>query len=171
MSSIFPELEKLEKKFRKLRKRAKGTDRLVSVLERIERKLGLIVSALTIPPRPGTISLKVTGENRNMIQFSVQLPALPTEPNDIAKGELTVKVGDGEPTVHEVAKDQTEVTGLEGAQDATVELTFTYIDDAGNRSANPAVFTTTLADTVPPADPGALGVVVTGEVGDSTPSA
>lgn len=98
-----------------------------------------------------------------MLQFTITLPALPPEPNDIASGELTVKVGDGDAKVIATTKEQTEVTGLEGAQDAAVSVSFSYVDDAGNKSVHPSVIADVLKDTIPPADPGALGLTVTGE--------
>lgn len=100
-----------------------------------------------------------------MITFDVQLPALPDDPtNEIASGELTIVVDGGAPDVRAVARDATLVTGLSGPQDSTVELSFVYIDNAGNKSATPSTASVVLTDTVPPPNPGALGVVVTGEV-------
>lgn len=55
-------------------------------------------------------------------------------------------------------------------QEATVELTLTDIDDAGNRS-EPAVATFVAADTIPPAAPGGIGVTLVGETTNPTEDA
>jgi hypothetical protein len=117
-------------------------------------------------PNPLDIKPFITGEfpmpdGKDIIQFKVILP-LPPVNSDVVGGELTVTV-DGVPTVFPTTKDQTEVLDLEGPQDSIALLEFVFVDDAGNRSVSPAQAVITLADTVPPADPGALGVIITGE--------
>lgn len=98
-----------------------------------------------------------------MLTFKINLPALPPEPNDIASGELTVTVNGSAPVVFPTAKAQTAVEGLTGNEGETVEAAFIWIDDAGNKSQQPAALTVVLADTIPPADPGALALEVTSE--------
>lgn len=164
-----PEVLKILRDVEKALEEKDRTDRLVTALEGIERQLGLIVLALTKPgvtrpPNPGKIRGKITGETEDMVTFKIKLPALPEDARDIASGELTVTIAGGEPTVTPVAKDATEVDGLSGEKDSTVELSFTYVDAAGNRSVHAATASITLTDTIPPPDPGALGVVITGEV-------
>jgi hypothetical protein len=97
------------------------------------------------------------------LKFDVQLPAWPAD-SDVVSGELTTTVDGSDPVVTAVAKDQEKVSDLSGPQDSNVTLSFVYIDDAGNRSTNPATLSMVLKDTVPPPDPGTLGLVVTGEV-------
>lgn len=98
-----------------------------------------------------------------MLTFKINLPAEPTEPNDIASGELTVTIAGGTPTVMPTAKGQIEVVGLTGNQGDSVEVTFAYIDDAGNRSVQPSGLNVVLSDTIPPANPGTLSLEVTAE--------
>jgi len=99
----------------------------------------------------------------DILTFKVQLPAPPAEPNDIVNGQLTIQIGTADPQVIITTKDQLEVEGLSGEQDTTVSLSFVYIDDSGNVSTEPSTVVATLVDTFAPPDPGALGVVVTGE--------
>tara|TARA_R110000868_G_scaffold20153_7_gene85614 strand:+ start:7766 stop:8437 length:672 start_codon:yes stop_codon:yes gene_type:complete len=113
-------------------------------------------------PKPGSLNLVVESEMAGKLQFKVVLPVWPVG-TDIESGELTVDVAGVVLTVP-VAMDQAEVTGLEGDQDAAVDLSFVYIDDAGNRSANPSVFSGTLVDNIAPQDAGTLGIEVTGEI-------
>jgi hypothetical protein len=114
-------------------------------------------------PDPEPISLFVTGERDSMLSFKIQLPSLPEGPNDIASGELTVTIDGGAPAVFPTAKDATEVDGFSGNDGAAVRASFAYIDDAGNKSTTPAVLDAVLSDTIPPSDPGALALLVTGE--------
>jgi len=97
------------------------------------------------------------------INFSVVLPEL-TDVGDVESGELTVTVGEGDPQVVTTNVDDTEVTGLSGAQGETVVLSFVYVDDAGNKSEVPSTLTAELLDTVPPQNPQSLGVRIEGEV-------
>ena len=116
--------------------------------------------------RPGVLKIVFLGEDRNMIQFKVLLPAL-AEGHDVASRELTVQVDDGEAVVHTVAADVLEVDGLSGPQDAVVSLSLVDIDDADNRSIEPSTLEAVLTDTIPPAQPGELSLVVTGETSDA----
>jgi hypothetical protein len=142
---------------------------LVSVLKSIDRKLGRILDILDTK-NPGPLKLIQTGDKNGMITFKVQLPELPTDSSDIESGELTVTVA-GVPSVYQTAKNDTEVTGLSGPKNANVDLSFVYIDAAGNRSANPSIASGVLVDTFPPPNPGALGFVEIAEVADPLPPA
>lgn len=128
------------------------------------------------PGDPRFLDLEITGEQypssvkekpmADKILFNVVLPPWP-EGSDIQYGELTVEVDGVEAVTEKVEPGTTEVPGFSGPQGSTVKLTFAYVDDAGNRSVNPATFAATLEDIVPPADPGALGIVITGEEQDN----
>lgn len=115
--------------------------------------------------RPGIMKIVFLGEDRNMLQFKVLLPLLASG-HDVASRELTVQIDDGEAVVYTVAADVLEVDGLSGEQDATVLLTLVDIDDADNRSIEPSTLEAVLTDTIPPAKPGELSLVVTGETPD-----
>lgn len=98
-----------------------------------------------------------------MLAFKITLPPEPAEPNDIASGELSLTIAGGARVVIPTTKGQTEVTDLEGNDGDNVLATFAYIDDAGNRSLVPSSIDVELSDTIPPANPGELALVVTGE--------
>lgn len=112
--------------------------------------------------KPGTLNLVVESEMAGKLQFKVLLPVWPVGA-DIVSGELTVDVAGVVSTIP-VVMDQVEVTDLEGDQDATVDLSFVYVDDVGNKSVNPSVFSGTLVDNIAPQDAGTLGIEVTGEI-------
>jgi len=131
--------------------------------QQTNKLLAELLERLRNLPDPGPVSLTITAENQNVLTYKINLPSEPAEPNDIASGELTITVNGQTPAVVATTKGQTEVDGLSGEQGDTVEVTFAYIDDAGNRSVHPSVLNVTLADTIPPADPGALGLEVTAE--------
>jgi len=116
-------------------------------------------------PTPGSLKITVIGESQmaNMLGFKIVLPELPPEPNDIVGGEVTVVIGGGDPQIIPTTKEQTEVIDLSGEQGAEVQVSFVYIDDAGNKSEEASTLTETLVDTIPPATPGALGLAVTSE--------
>lgn len=129
------------------------------------RELNLTLKRFIRPPTPRRLQLVVTGEGQmaNILNFKINLPELPPEPNDIVSGELTLVIGEAAPQIIFTAKDQVEVLGFAGKQDDTVEAAYVFIDDAGNRSEQPSTLTVVLTDTIAPAVPGALGIVVTGE--------
>ena len=110
------------------------------------------------PARPGLVSHVQTGRVGNMLSYKLTLPALdPVGSADVVTRRLTVNG-----TTQEFNRDQTEVDGFSGEQGSTVEGTLTDIDDAGNESA-PSAFSFVLTDTIPPSDPGAVGLIVTEE--------
>lgn len=98
----------------------------------------------------------------DMIKFKVVLPVL--EDKDVVSRELAVQVADLPPIVLNVDVAATEVVGdeLVGEQGASVSLSLVDVDDAGNRS-EASVLSVVLSDTFPPAKPGEMGVIATGE--------
>jgi len=115
------------------------------------------------PNAPGLWIVQCSTGDYAVWSVKISLPPAPPEPNDIVSGELTVKIGDSAEQTIATTKEQTEVTGLEGAQGDRVLASFAYIDDADNPSEHPSTVDVVLSDTVPPADPGTLGLTVTGE--------
>ena len=124
------------------------------------------------PQDPKPVKLVITGESEmaNMLGFKIVLPTLPPEPNDIVSGELTVQVGAGEAAVVATTKQQTEVVDLAGEEGATVNVSYVYVDNAGNRSETASTLSVVLVDTIAPAVPGVLGVVVTSEFTTEDPA-
>lgn len=116
-------------------------------------------------PDPSAIQVKVKGEVKMALVFSVLLPE-GDDMTDVAFGMLTVNrvlAGEAQESTHRVEIGQSAVDGLVGDQDTVVDLSFVWVDDAGNSSANPATGSFELSDNIPPADPGSLSVLVTGE--------
>lgn len=132
-------------------------------LGQLHADLTQLLDRLRNLPDPDPITITITAENGAMLTFKINLPPEPTEASDIESGELTVTVGGGTPAVIPTVKGQTEVAGLTGNQGDTVEVTFAYVDDAGNRSVHPSSLSVELTDTIPPANPGELSLEVTAE--------
>jgi len=91
---------------------------------------------------------------------------------DVVTRELSVYVG-GADVAREVRAYEPSATDLGDViveQGETVELRVVDIDDAGNRS-EPAVLTFVAEDTLPPAQPGSLGVTLVSETKGEEPTA
>jgi len=109
--------------------------------------------------------------------YDVPITRTGVESGDTERGELKVtRTIDGAVVVETLAKqfgefDMTvEVGAVAGTyagiacdQDTPLELEFSWIDDAGNPSRNPAVLSLTTGDTIPPSDPGALAAILVRE--------
>ena len=95
-----------------------------------------------------------------MLQFKLSLP--PGSAPDVVTQELTLKIGDADATVETFPVAQTETGQYEGAENAAIATSLVDIDGAGNRST-PHNQTFVLADTVPPGEPGDVGLIVTGQ--------
>ena len=94
------------------------------------------------------------------ISFKVVLPELTDA--DVVSRELSVQVGDMPPDVRALPTDATEAADYSGPQDAPIKLSLVDIDDAGNRS-EASTLEAKLVDVFPPATPGVLSLVETGE--------
>jgi len=106
----------------------------------------------------------VSSATSDTLRFNVQLPAMPPEPNDIDGGELVVAI-DGEPQEPMATeKGQTVVEGFAGAPGTEVELSFVYLDSAGNALDMPSVINQELVDTISPPDDGKLGIALGGKI-------
>lgn len=117
-------------------------------------------------PDPGPLSVSVTGE-KLMLLFDVLIDTVTPRSEDVVSGELSIERTVGGEVINEVRvidPGTTHVTGLSGDDGSTVKLSFVWVDDAGNKSVNPATFEGVLLDTIAPADPGTLGIQITGEV-------
>lgn len=83
---------------------------------------------------------------------------------DVTERLLTVLV-DGQEVAEyskSLAPETTELGEIKVAQGAAVVVTLVDVDDAGNRST-PAELSFVAQDTIPPAQPGALGVTLVSE--------
>lgn len=87
--------------------------------------------------------------------------ALPVDA-DVVSRMLTIMVNGEDMGTVDVPVDSTELSVFSAPQDAEVALTLVDVDDAGNKS-EPAVYSFVATDTIAPAQPGGLGVTLTGE--------
>lgn len=90
------------------------------------------------------------------------ISAGPVVDGDVVSRVLTVVVGGEEPSERSFPGSSVDFGLLTVPQDATVVLTLVDVDDAGNKSV-PAVVEFVAVDTLPPAQPGGLGVTLVGE--------
>lgn len=127
--------------------------------------------------RIGRIGIHIFEEDdMARLRFAIALPPLPEDPgmqNEIARGQLTVQVGVEAPLVIDTDKTASQISDerFVGEQGQEVTASFVWVDDAGNQSVNASTAAAVLADTIPPADPGALGIQVVEEIPDEVPPA
>lgn len=81
---------------------------------------------------------------------------------DVASRRLIVTVNGEVTSTTEHPKDATTFGEITAPQDASVVVTLVDIDDAGNES-QPAFIEFTAKDTIPPSQPGSLGVTLVRE--------
>jgi hypothetical protein len=121
-------------------------------------------------PQPGEFNFRVTREFQNgeidMLTFVVILPEESTF--DVVRRDVTVIRADSSSSVVTVdGKAAGETIEFTGQQGEVVGVSCVNVDDAGNVGpARTASFT--LVDTIPPPEPGELGLRVTGETPDAT---
>jgi len=97
----------------------------------------------------------------NVLTYSVSAAA-PVD-GDVVTRLLTLVVnGEDQGTAELPATAADNLSVFSVPQDAEVVLTLVDVDDAGNKS-EPAVLTFTATDTIPPQQPGALGVTLVSE--------
>jgi hypothetical protein len=81
---------------------------------------------------------------------------------DVTGRQLTVVVNGEVLSIVELAGSATDLGEVKVEQNSNVTLSLVDIDDAGNRS-QPAVLDFVATDTIPPAQPGSLGVTLARE--------
>ena len=94
------------------------------------------------------------------------ISAGPVVDADVVSRVLTVVVAGEEPSERSFPGSAVEFGLLTVPQDSTVVLTLIDVDDAGNKSV-PAVVEFVAADTLPPSQPGGLGVTLVSEKAES----
>lgn len=90
------------------------------------------------------------------------ISAGPVVDADVVSRVLTVVVGGEEPSERSFPGSSVDFGLITVPQDTTVVLTLVDVDDAGNKSV-PAVVEFVAADTLPPSQPGGLGVTLVSE--------
>jgi hypothetical protein len=101
----------------------------------------------------------IATQENDMLLFDITLPNPGAA--DVVSRELTIKIGDQPAEVIVLAADAVTASS-KGPQDTTLTISLVDIDDGGNRS-EARVQDFVLSDTIPPPQPGELGVTVTGE--------
>jgi len=106
--------------------------------------------------------------------LTYRVSVAPAVDADVTERLLSVYVGgaDSPREVRRFTPETSDLGDIHVDQDTTVRLELVDVDDAGNRS-EPAVLEFVAVDTIPPAQPGALGVTLVREQPpvDDTPSA
>ena len=92
-----------------------------------------------------------------MLVFSISLP--PVGAADVVERTLTVTIGDNAPQTLNPAIDATETGELQGNDNDAVHAELVDTDDAGNQS-QPSTLDAVLSDTIPPPQPGQMGINV-----------
>ncbi len=134
-----------------------------------ETLIGVLRCILAELTRPGPLYFTVDQWGDDMAKFKVRVLLPATKPSDhVAAREVTLTLDDGTPVVETLAADagQYDFFGNEG-QKAKVSLVDK--DAAGNRSA-PSEGETTITDTIPPQQPGALAFTTIEEVDETPPT-
>lgn len=108
----------------------------------------------------GVVQLRSDESMADVLSYTVTA-ALPVDA-DVVSRMLTITVNGEDMGTVDVPVDATELSVFSAPQDADVTLTLVDVDDAGNKSA-PAVYSFVATDTIAPAQPGGLGVTLTGE--------
>jgi len=109
---------------------------------------------------PGSLTLFLLEQNMGTINFKVVLPTLVDA--DVVSRELSVQIGDIPPDVRMLPVSAIEASDYSGPQDAPVRLRLVDIDESDNRS-EASTLDAVLLDVFPPAKPGELSLVETGE--------
>lgn len=122
--------------------------------------IALLENLLAELKRPGPIYIFMEKVMASKFRLKVLLP--PIVDQDVESREMTLKVGDAEPTIQTVPKD---TPSLEVMVDQGSHCVFTLIDidDAGNRS-EPSIREFDALDTIAPPKPGEIGIEVLGEI-------
>lgn len=108
----------------------------------------------------GVVQLRSDESMADVLSYTVTA-ALPVDA-DVVSRLLTITVNGEDMGTVDVPVDATELSVFSAPQDADVTLTLVDVDDAGNKS-EPAVYSFVATDTIAPAQPGGLGVTLTGE--------
>lgn len=146
---------------------------LRQLLEQVSQRQALFTSQLIVLSRalqtirmqtscPGPVLIHFAGESSmpDLISFRLSLPA-PSAP-DVVTREILISFADGSTATRTYAGTSRETDIFEGPQDTEIFGSLTDIDDGGLRSL-PREFSFALLDTVPPPQPGAVGIEVVGE--------
>jgi hypothetical protein len=106
------------------------------------------------------------GEDPMADSLTYTIVAAPVVDADVVNRLLTLVINGEDQGTAEFPASATELSVITVPQDANVVLTLVDVDDAGNKST-PAVVEFVAADTIAPAQPGAITVTLVGENTDA----
>ena len=107
------------------------------------------------------------GEDSMADSLTYTIVAAPVVDGDVVARLLTLVVNGEDRGTSTFPATATELDVVTVPQDSNVVLTLVDVDDAGNKSA-PAVVEFVAADTIAPAQPGAITVTLVGENTDAS---
>jgi hypothetical protein len=102
------------------------------------------------------------------LEFQVNIDVQQPRSHDVDHGVMTVSTfvaGEARSVTVQVAADATTAGPFYGSEGNTSTASFYWVDDAGNESPS-TVLEFALSDTIPPDQPGGLGVTVLREIPD-----
>lgn len=114
------------------------------------------------PPQPGRIRTpNLLGETVVMgLKYTVTLP--PPGATDVATRELSITVGEGPTNVVQLDGDAVSHDFVV-ERDVAVSMFLVDVDGSGNRSPQSPTLAFTSRDTIPPAAPGEMSVMLVGQ--------
>lgn len=137
--------------------------RVIALLSELVALANSILKLLRLR-RPGLVYLRVVGSSYErdvkMLRFKLVLPAPGAA--DVVSRKLDVAIGTADAVSVELAGDVLESAEYSGEDNSPVSGWLIDVDDAGNQS-EPREFSFVLVDTLPPPQPGEIGLLVTGE--------
>jgi hypothetical protein len=141
----------------------RAVKRIAAAAERIADALEKFVFSLG---RPGPLRLIINSEKENeMFGFQVLFPE-ELDPTAVTR-ELSVKVGADDPVVVTFPPDVagTPADFYHGRLSDAVHAELVDLDAANNRSL-PSILDAVITDTIPPKQPGDLGIIINSETPD-----
>lgn len=114
------------------------------------------------PDAPVSLSVEELRSNDMADSITYRVSAGAPVSGDVVSRLVTVVVDGVEQTATAYDGQSVDLGNITVPQDSSVVVTLVDVDDAGNKS-EPASITFVAADTIPPAQPGFLGVTLVGE--------
>lgn len=131
----------------------------------LSREIATLTSAirgLAMSHRKPLFWVRLSFMEPNSMALVYTVSAGPAVDADVTGRQLTVVVNGEVLSIVELAGSATDLGEVKVEQNANVTLSLVDVDDAGNRS-QPAVLEFVATDTIPPAQPGSLGVTLARE--------
>lgn len=131
----------------------------------LSREIATLTSAirgLAMSHRKPLVCVRLSFMEPTSMALVYSVSAGPAVDADVTGRQLTVVVNGEVLSTVELAGSATDLGEVKVEQNANVTLSLVDIDDAGNRS-QAAVLDFVATDTIPPAQPGSLGVTLARE--------